>query len=214
MDLATMRGQVRKDLHDEDAANYRWTDAVLERHIARAVEEYSEAVPYQAYQDITAVADTRAYSLISYTYLKDRPDAIVRVCAPWVSTAVWSEARWRVWNNTLYLLDDTLPVVAGDIIRIFYGRRHTLDAACSTIPQEHEPLIALGAGAFAALEWANYATSRINVGGGWTPKNYREWAEPRLVEFQVVLVGLELQRAMGEDGRVSPLQAWDSWKTI
>jgi len=144
-----MRGQVRKDLHDEDAANYRWTDAVLERHIARAVEEYSYAVPYQAYQDITAVADQRAYSLVSYTYLKDRPDAIVRVCAPWVNTAVWQEVKFRVWNNTMYLLDDTLPVVAGDIIRIFYGRRHTLDAAGSTIPQEHEPLIALGAGAFA-----------------------------------------------------------------
>jgi len=145
-----MRGQVRKDLHDEDAANYRWTDAVLERHIARAVEEYSYAVPYQAYQDITAVADQRAYSLVSYTYLKDRPDAIVRVCAPWVNTAVWQEVKFRVWNNTMYLLDDTLPVVAGDIIRIFYGRRHTLDAAGSTIPQEHEPLIALGAGAFLA----------------------------------------------------------------
>ncbi len=209
-----MRGLVRKDLHDEDAANYRWTDAVLERHIGRAVEEYSEAVPYQAYQDITAVADQRAYLLMSYTYLKDRPDSIARVCAPWVSTTVWKEARWRVWNNTLYLLDDTIPTAAGDVIRVFYGKRHTLDATTSTIPQEHEPLIAQGAGAFAALEWGNYAINRVNVAGGWTAKNWRDWAEPRLTEFRVALVGLKLQRAMGTDGRVSPIQAWDSWKTI
>ena len=26
MDLPTMRGRLRKDLRDEDAANYRWTD--------------------------------------------------------------------------------------------------------------------------------------------------------------------------------------------
>lgn len=214
MDLTTMRGLVRKDLHDEDAANYRWTDAVLERHITRAVEEYSEAVPYQAYQDITAVADTRAYSLVGYTYLKYRPDSIVRVCAPWVSTTVWQEVKFRVWNDTLYLLDDTLPTAAGDTIRVFYGRRHTLDATTSTIAQEHEPLIALGAGAMAALEWANYAIGRVNVAGGWTPKNYREWAEPRLVEFRVTLMGLKLQRAMDMGGRVSPIQAWDSWKTI
>src|SRR5256885_17867 len=29
--IATVRALVRKDLHDEDASNYRWTDAVLDR---------------------------------------------------------------------------------------------------------------------------------------------------------------------------------------
>ena len=31
--ITVIRGNVRKDLHDEDSSNYRWTDAVLDRHI-------------------------------------------------------------------------------------------------------------------------------------------------------------------------------------
>ena len=41
--ITTIRARVRQDLHDEDSAAYRWTDAVLDRHIGRAVNEYSIA---------------------------------------------------------------------------------------------------------------------------------------------------------------------------
>ena len=33
MNLSEMRTIVRRDLHDEDAGNYRWTDDELDRHI-------------------------------------------------------------------------------------------------------------------------------------------------------------------------------------
>ena len=36
-----MRTLVRRDLGDEDAATYRWTDFELERHIQHAVRELS-----------------------------------------------------------------------------------------------------------------------------------------------------------------------------
>ena len=39
MDLGEMRTRLRRELKDEDAANYRWTDDELDRHIARAVAE-------------------------------------------------------------------------------------------------------------------------------------------------------------------------------
>jgi hypothetical protein len=41
MDLNTMRSIVRRDLKDEDAQNYRWSDDELDRHIAHAVKEFS-----------------------------------------------------------------------------------------------------------------------------------------------------------------------------
>ena len=47
MNLGDMRTIVRRDLHDEDAANYRWTDDELDRHIAHAVKDFSEYLPYQ-----------------------------------------------------------------------------------------------------------------------------------------------------------------------
>ena len=37
----------KPDLHDEDAANYRWSDDELDRHIAHAAKEFSEAIPYE-----------------------------------------------------------------------------------------------------------------------------------------------------------------------
>ncbi len=46
MNLTEMRTIVRRDLHDEDDTNYRWTDEELDRHIAHAVKDFSEAVPY------------------------------------------------------------------------------------------------------------------------------------------------------------------------
>ena len=45
MDLNTMRTMVRRDLKDEDSENYRWTDEELDRHIAHALKEFSEAYP-------------------------------------------------------------------------------------------------------------------------------------------------------------------------
>ncbi len=53
MNLAEMRARVRKDLHDEDAQNYRWSDSELERHIAHAVQELSLSVPLQAKATLT-----------------------------------------------------------------------------------------------------------------------------------------------------------------
>jgi hypothetical protein len=47
MNLNDMRGIVRRDLHDEDANNYRWTNDELDRHITHAVKDYSEAIPYE-----------------------------------------------------------------------------------------------------------------------------------------------------------------------
>ncbi|UCH43497.1 MAG: hypothetical protein JSW16_02845 [Dehalococcoidales bacterium] len=47
MNLTDMRTIVRRDLHDEDAENYRWSNDELDRHIAHAVRDFSEAVPHE-----------------------------------------------------------------------------------------------------------------------------------------------------------------------
>ncbi len=41
MNLTDMRTLVRRDLHDEDATSYRWTNDELDRHIARALKDFS-----------------------------------------------------------------------------------------------------------------------------------------------------------------------------
>ncbi len=55
--LATIRANVRKDLHDEDATAFRWTDAVLQRHIERALREFSFYAPLEKKSTVVTVAN-------------------------------------------------------------------------------------------------------------------------------------------------------------
>ena len=68
MNLVDMRAIVRRDLHDEDANNYRWTNDELDRHITHAVKEYSDAVPYE---QKTVIATTSGSREIDVTSLSD-----------------------------------------------------------------------------------------------------------------------------------------------
>ena len=52
MDLSTMRTMVRRDLKDEDTP-YRWSNDELDRHIAHAVKDFSEAPPPPALERLT-----------------------------------------------------------------------------------------------------------------------------------------------------------------
>ncbi len=53
--IADIRARLRKDLHDEDSANHRWTDGELDRHIQHTVREFSLTLPLEVK---TALATT------------------------------------------------------------------------------------------------------------------------------------------------------------
>ena len=55
--LASLRGDVRRDLHDEDSAAYRWADAEIDRHIKRALREYSLVNPLEQKTGLTTTID-------------------------------------------------------------------------------------------------------------------------------------------------------------
>ena len=69
MDLSEMRTRVRRDLHDEDPANQRWTDDELDRHIERVVRELSLAIPLEAKATLTTSEGSRDISLASLSDL-------------------------------------------------------------------------------------------------------------------------------------------------
>ncbi len=192
MNLSDMRTLVRRDLHDEDAANYRWTDDELDRHIARAVKELSLAVPGEAKATLSTTADSRDLSLAALT---DR--VVVEAVEYPLGEYPPSYVAFSVWGDTLTLLVDSPPLSATDV-DVYYGRLHTLDATTSTIPEALEDLVATGAAAYAALEWASFATNRVNVGGDETWRNYLVWGQERLAAFA---------RALAEHGRRGALRA-------
>jgi hypothetical protein len=177
MNLVEMRTRVRQDLHDEDPNNYRWTDAELDRHIDRAVRELSLAAPLEAKAALTSSAGSRDVTLVSLIGLV----SIEAVEYP-VGRYPPCYVPFSRWESTLTLLVDGVPS-GGENVYVFYTTLHTLDASSSTIPAHLEELVALGAEAYAALEWASYATNRVNVGGSDTWRHYLVWGQERLAAF-------------------------------
>jgi len=189
MNLSEMRTIVRQDLHDEDAANYRWTNDELDRHIAHAVKEFSEAIPYE---QKAVKATTSGSREIDISTITDR--IMVEAVEYPVDKFPKRYQPFALWGDTLTILGDEVP--DGSNAYIYYGKLHTLDATSSTIPTQHEDLIAIGAGGYAAVEWAVYAINRVNVGGGITPREFLAWGNEKLRYFKQEL------RRLGRRNRV------------
>ena len=177
MNLNDMRSRIRKDLHDEDSQNYRWTDSELNRHIDHAVRELSLSCPLEAKATLSTTAGSRDLSLSSLSDLVE----IEAVEYP-AGNYPPSYGRFSVWVDTLTLLIDSLPGDAEDVY-VYYGKLHILNADSSTLPAKLEDLVALGAAAYAAIEWASFATNRVNLGGAETWRNYLAWGQDRLAAF-------------------------------
>lgn len=177
MNLSEMRTIVRRDLHDEDANNYRWTDDELDRHIAHAAKDFSEALPLE---QKTTKATTSGSRELDISSLSGR--VTVEAIEYPVDKFPKRYQRFALWGDTLTLLGSEIP--DGSNAYIYYGKLHTLNVSTSTIPEKFEDLIATGAGGYAAIEWATYAINRVNVGGTMTPENFLNWGKERLNYFR------------------------------
>ena len=177
MNLTDMRTIVRRDLHDEDDNNYRWTDDELNRHIAHAVKEFSEYIPYEQKATKATTSGSRELDISTIT---DR--IMVEAMEYPVDKFPKRYQLFALWGDTLTILGDEIP--DGSNAYIYYGKLHTLDANGSTIPAKLEDLIAIGACGYAAVEWAVYATNRVNVGGTATPKEFLAWGNQKLRYFR------------------------------
>jgi hypothetical protein len=197
MNLTQMIALVRKDLHDEDSGNYRWTDDELTRHIGRAVAELSESLPLPAVATLPTITDSRE---IDISGLANR--IMVEAVEYPAGESPARYQRFSVWGDTLTIISGREP--DGSNCNIYYGTLHTLDANGSTIPARYEDLIALGACGYAAIEAAAGAINRINVGGTMTPGEFRLWGTERLGMFQ------ERLKRLGRRQRVRAQQLFKS----
>ncbi len=190
MDLAEMRARVRADLRDASAE--RWDDDALDRHIDRAVREVSLAAPREASAELATTAGSRDLSLEG---LDDRV-SIEAVEFP-VGQYPPTFAGYSTWGDTLTLLVDG-PPAGGEPVLVRYSAMHTLDAEGTTLPEPLHDLVATGAAAYAAIEWASYATNRINTGGDDVWRRYLSWGQDRLASFS---------RALAKHGRERRLKS-------
>ena len=177
MNLTDMRALVRRDLHDEDATNYRWANDELDGHIAHAVKDFSEAVPYEQRATKATTSGSREVDISTIT---DR--IMVEAVEYPVDKFPRKYQRFSLWADNVILLGDEVP--DGSNAYIYYGKLHTLDATSSTIPAMDEDLIAVGAGGYAVVEWAIYAVHRVSVGGTLTPGAFLTWGREKLNYFK------------------------------
>ena len=200
MTLPTLRALLRQDLKDTDPTNYRWSDADLDRHLHHATRDLSLAVPLEASAELTTTPGSRALSLASLSGLV-RVEAVEYPIGQWPPSYV----LFSVWGNTLTLLVDRAP---GGVeqVRLYYGRLHTLDSSTSTIPSHLEELVVMGAGAYAALEWASFATNRSNLGGPETWRHFLTWGKERLALFQRALDRLAANNRIRQRRLYSPAE--------
>jgi hypothetical protein len=177
MDLSTMRSILRRDLRDEDPSNYRWSDDELDRHIAHAVKEFSEAVPLPAEATLPTTSGSR---VIDISALADR----VMVEAVEYPQGRFPPAyqRFALWGHALTLFGDEVP--DGSNCIVYYGMLHTLDDQGSSVPTKHEDLIAIGAEGYAAVGWAGYAINKVSLGGTNTPAEFLNWGNAKLKQFR------------------------------
>ena len=199
--IDTLRAVLRQELHDEDAGAYRWVDDVLDRHLTRAMRELSLVLPRE---QKTALSTTPGSREVSIATLTD----IVRIEAIEYPAGEWPPcyAQFSVHETTLTLLVSGAPAGV-ESLNVLWGSLHTLDASTSTLPAMAEDTVVTGAAAYAAIEWASFATNRANVAGTEAFESYRTWGDERLEQFREALRGFGRAARLRTSSLYAPEQA-------
>jgi len=186
--LATIRAAVRIDLQDEDTSNERWPDATLDRHIKRALRDYSLVSPLEQKSTLQTAQSSRDVDVSGLT-------PRVRIVAAEYPTGEYppSYVPFSLWGDTLTLDLAGAPAGTPDVA-VYWHKVHTINGTV-TFPSTHDDLIATGAAGYAALEWASFSSNRLNVGGDEVWGRYLEFANVRLAAFR------EQLRALPSAGR-------------
>ena len=190
--LTDIRARVRTDLRDEDAGEYRWVSAELDRHIFHALRELSLAVPAEKKTTLEVTARSRDLPLSSLAglVLVDSVEYPAGQIPP-------AYVDFRVWGDTLSLLTERVPD-EGEKAAVCYGSLHTLDYTGSTVPEALEDVLVAGACGHAALSMSGFTINRLNTGGDAVWRDYMVWGRERLNVFH---------RALARYGRSGRLRA-------
>jgi len=177
--LVSLRALVRRDLKDEDAANYRWTDDEIDRAIDKALADYSLYRPLQVRTTLPTTADSNEVSLATLSDLID----VLRVEHP-ITDRPYPSRRFSLWSGALTFLDDYQG--DGGNCYVYWLRRHTIGAS-STVPAAHEHIVALGAAAHAVSSQAQYHVDLANTGGQKVDNDYGAWSRDMFSRFYQAL---------------------------
>jgi len=174
--LSSIRILVRRDLKDEDSANYRWTGDEIDRAIDKALADYSLYCPLQVKSTLATVSSSNELDISTLTGRID----VTRVEHP-LTGQPYPSRRFSLWGDLLTFLDGYDG--DGGNCQVYWLQRHTLGAASSTVPLPHEHILALGAAAYAISSQSQYQVDKANTGGRQVDSDYSSWSRDMFTRF-------------------------------
>jgi len=175
--LTTLRDRV--EAHLQDSGNTRWSTDDLDEAIRQALEQYSRQNPNTAIGSIALTANGREISLASLTGLL----RVEKVWWDYDSSTPGYPPNWRqfqVWPGSILYVDDPSEPQNGDVVRVWYTKKHTLNAldsaTATTIPDEDISYLVMGAAHFAALSRAVELSESMTTDHD-VVKRLTEWAD-------------------------------------
>jgi len=175
MNFTEMRARVRQALKGEESQDCRWADDEVDGAIERAVREFSLRYPVPQQTDVPTTRDSNEIDISSL-------EKLVKVYS--VEFLLGQKPpryqEFAVWQSTIHMEDSG----SGDDARIRWGRLHTLDAKSSTIPEQLDELIVLGATGYLAT-----------IAGGQAV-NFLNWGRARLARYEQKLRSIAVDNPM------------------
>lgn len=209
--LTTLRDRVEQVL--ADTGNAIWATADLDEAIRQALHEYSRARPLAAVTTLTLSASGREISVSTVTGLLD----VTEVWVPYTAASPEYPPNIRGfihWPDLVIVrVNGDYEPAAGDVVRLFYTKLHTLNAldsaSATTFPENDDSVLVTGAAGYAATGRALDLAEKVTI-DRLTSQQVRAWGLSKLQEFRSKLRGIARSRA-GSGGNVElpPLDKWD-----
>jgi len=170
---------------DTDPSTQLWSDTEIENMIQRVVGEYSLRAPIEQQDDVATAAADREIDISALADLIK----VVSVEFPIDQTPPFYQ-RFQYWAGHL-----TMPV-EGDATdaRIRWLRRHEITVTSTTVPDEHQELLILGATGYLAMSISVYTVDRATISGERATINYRDWGKERLQRYEAQLKSIAWSR--------------------
>jgi len=187
---------------------YAYDQDDLDEAIRWALARYTEVSPDVAIATVTLGSSGREVDISSITdYLE-----VQRVWWDYDSSDPEYPPEWcdfETWPGDILFIDSESEPQSGDVVRIWYTKKRAvsgLDGASeTTLPDEDETLVVVGASGFVAQERVQEEDRRS------VPRKLREWAEARLREFERGLAKVARRQAAKYSGVTGGprLDRWD-----
>ena len=166
MNLAEYRAALRLDLNDPAGAAQRFSDADLNRAVARAVSDLTLVAPRVTETTVNAGA-SRTQSLPSGTFpglldVEGVEYPIDEFPQRWVPFRVSPDLA------SVYLVTPDVPAAGVNNLRIRWQSAHAVLEASTTVPAAWDGKVALGAFAYACLAYSTPASDNFKYDDGAT----------------------------------------------